>query len=661
MNVGGFLSGRGIIERRSKLKNIVSGQAFEKESVKAVAEIITVAAVCFFSGAACLSSGALPFGTVLMACLMKRRSLNVYFAPMILAGMMTNFSGVFYPWGDFIASVLCMAIFLAVDKKDFNISVRTAVCVGAVISCNIGYYLVSDSMYRFNPETLLIETVAIVIFIRVFGRFFSRLGEGRLTQKDDESDILVVSLAVSVMFCGSIGILIRWWNEELIIKTMMFGAMMLWLLLCGYFRGFRESTVSAVSICGTFLACGVIGSGALPIALTGAVVAGICSGFSRANTGIYFCAVVVAMITLVGGNTGSLNSGAAMITVIIASTVFIGMPKNFALKVKERLQDKTEDITDIEISRKHISYGETIYSEEKQKENCLIPLLEERKQELEQLASIYRSQPEDRAMMTHNFTGICELMANLEEQARTGGEKEETSDRYSLEIGNSSYSGSYEISGDSFVVKKLSGGRTLMIISDGMGKGKEAAEESRLAAETLTKLIDIGFSVVSAIKTMNSILLTGNDKERFTTADVVIFNGKTGKLQVYKAGASVTIIKRGYRDFVFRVQEAFLGKKELIKNLEPEVIKATALPMGIVENIQIGYTETKLRKGDQILMVSDGVVDAAGTDEAWLCKAYMQIVSDSPQTVADLIMNKAIENYGIRERDDLTVISAKVI
>jgi serine/threonine protein phosphatase PrpC len=61
-------------------------------------------------------------------------------------------------------------------------------------------------------------------------------------------------------------------------------------------------------------------------------------------------------------------------------------------------------------------------------------------------------------------------------------------------------------------------------------------------------------------------------------------------------------------------------------------------------------------------MVSDGVTDCDRKDPAcsWLRERLLEIGSRDPETVAELVVNKAAEKYGIRERDDLTVMTAAI-
>ena len=92
------------------------------------------------------------------------------------------------------------------------------------------------------------------------------------------------------------------------------------------------------------------------------------------------------------------------------------------------------------------------------------------------------------------------------------------------------------------------------------------------------------------------------------------------------------------------------------------MLKRPAPPAGIVDGLKLEYIDVRLKKGDLLLMVSDGVTDCDRKDPdcIWLRQRLLEIGSRDPDTVAELIINKAAEKYGIRERDDLTVMVAAV-
>jgi stage II sporulation protein E len=66
------------------------------------------------------------------------------------------------------------------------------------------------------------------------------------------------------------------------------------------------------------------------------------------------------------------------------------------------------------------------------------------------------------------------------------------------------------------------------------------------------------------------------------------------------------------------------------------------------------------RKGDEIIIVSDGITEADRADGQmeWIRETIENIRSRDPQTMSDLIINKAVERYGLKEKDDMTVITA---
>jgi stage II sporulation protein E len=92
------------------------------------------------------------------------------------------------------------------------------------------------------------------------------------------------------------------------------------------------------------------------------------------------------------------------------------------------------------------------------------------------------------------------------------------------------------------------------------------------------------------------------------------------------------------------------------------MLKRQALPAGITSGLDLEYIDIKLRRGDLLVMVSDGVTDCDRKDYNcnWLRARLLEIGSRDPETIAELIVNKAAEKYGIHERDDLTVMTASI-
>ncbi len=175
-----------------------------------------------------------------------------------------------------------------------------------------------------------------------------------------------------------------------------------------------------------------------------------------------------------------------------------------------------------------------------------------------------------------------------------------------------------------------------MALSDGMGNGQRAAEESNLTVQTIYRLLSAGFQPELALRIMNSILLYKAQDEVYSTLDLALLDLFTGELQLYKIGAAVTFIKR---------------------NGQVEAVKIPALPMGIVGDISVPSVKCRLRRGDQLFLLSDGITEAGRSEGIeWLTDTIEALQSSDPQTLADLVINKASERCGIREKDDMTAV-----
>ncbi|MBB6218472.1 stage II sporulation protein E [Anaerosolibacter carboniphilus] len=199
------------------------------------------------------------------------------------------------------------------------------------------------------------------------------------------------------------------------------------------------------------------------------------------------------------------------------------------------------------------------------------------------------------------------------------------------------------ICGDSYTMMDLQDGKYMIALSDGMGSGEKAAKESTTTITLLEQLLEAGFDQETAIKTINSILVLKSSDEIFSTIDLSIIDLYTGRLDCIKIGAASSFIKRG--------------------NGEIEIIKSTSLPIGILSKIDFDSFGKKLGQGDFVIMMSDGILDAdKQTDikENWVIAALQSIHSRNPQVIADELMNMAIEKYGDRIEDDMTVLVTKI-
>ena len=97
-------------------------------------------------------------------------------------------------------------------------------------------------------------------------------------------------------------------------------------------------------------------------------------------------------------------------------------------------------------------------------------------------------------------------------------------------------------SGDSVLTCNLPDGRLAVILSDGMGKGSRAQQESQVVVKELRKLLKRGIQPSRAIKIVNKRLI-GSD-ELFATVDLTIIDKCTGVASLYKLGAATSFLLR---------------------------------------------------------------------------------------------------------------------
>lgn len=198
--------------------------------------------------------------------------------------------------------------------------------------------------------------------------------------------------------------------------------------------------------------------------------------------------------------------------------------------------------------------------------------------------------------------------------------------------------------GDNYTYMDISDGKYMMAISDGMGKGKKAYEESYVTIDILEKMMDSEIDDNIVINTINNmLLLKSSTEEMFSTIDLGIIDLKRGVLETIKMGACSTYIIRD-KDNV-------------------DLISSASLPVGILSDIKLDRKNVKIEDGNYIIMVSDGVVDAGknkNMGDNWLIYFLKNIKSTNPNEIANKILDKALEIQDGNVEDDMTVLVTKI-
>ncbi|WP_042354643.1 stage II sporulation protein E [Bacillus rubiinfantis] len=198
------------------------------------------------------------------------------------------------------------------------------------------------------------------------------------------------------------------------------------------------------------------------------------------------------------------------------------------------------------------------------------------------------------------------------------------------------------ISGDSYSTIELGFGKVALAISDGMGNGERAHYESKETLQLLQKILQTGIEEKIAIKSVNSILSLRTTDEIFSTLDLVMIDLKSAGAKFLKIGSTPSFIKRG---------------NKIIK------IQASNLPMGILQEFEVDVVSEQLKAGDLLIMMSDGVFEGPKHVEnydLWMKRKLLELETDDPQEIADLILEEVIRSRSDMIDDDMTVAVAKL-
>ena len=194
-----------------------------------------------------------------------------------------------------------------------------------------------------------------------------------------------------------------------------------------------------------------------------------------------------------------------------------------------------------------------------------------------------------------------------------------------------------QISGDSFSFLHKEEGQFLASLSDGMGTGLNAYQESEKVVDLLEQFLEAGFTKETAVKMINSALVLRSDGKTFSTIDISSIDLYSGVCEFLKIGAAASFIRRG--NWV-------------------ESITSTSLPAGIFQQTDFEKTCRKLYDGDMVIMVTDGVLDVLPVEhqEKLMKDIILEHPTNNPKELADYILDRVRQYKNGRFLDDMTVL-----
>lgn len=260
--------------------------------------------------------------------------------------------------------------------------------------------------------------------------------------------------------------------------------------------------------------------------------------------------------------------------------------------------------------------------------------------ELYKQNALYRGEAlSGRDIVARQYGEISNVINMLSHEVEAGAETREYSLRYRVNVcAEQEPKQGQAVCGDT-LIHFSRGNRYYVILCDGMGCGEAALAESRLTARLFTEFLKAGFEKETAVNMINSALALKADKESFSTVDLLEINMETGVCQFLKIGSA----------------QSFIKTKSSI-----EEVSSKALPIGIMESIEVTAQEFQLKNNDLILMVSDGVGEAGEgvLKNDWIKKMIM-LENRNDSELAKLILVGA--KARMRFSDDITSVVIRII
>lgn len=194
-----------------------------------------------------------------------------------------------------------------------------------------------------------------------------------------------------------------------------------------------------------------------------------------------------------------------------------------------------------------------------------------------------------------------------------------------------------EVSGDTHSVIKTDNGKCIFALCDGMGSGARAEQMSATAIGLVENFYRAGFDSDTILSCVNH-LLVGSGNEVFCAVDICVLDVANGLTDFIKLGAPVGLVKC---------------------NGEAEAVFGSSLPLGVLDEMKPSVTKKALSEGDVVVLMSDGVTDCFKDPDA-LVDVLTDIACTNPQSIAELVLNKAFKRAGNKATDDMTVVAVRL-
>lgn len=192
-------------------------------------------------------------------------------------------------------------------------------------------------------------------------------------------------------------------------------------------------------------------------------------------------------------------------------------------------------------------------------------------------------------------------------------------------------------SGDNYSILESEKGRITLLLSDGMGSGEKACQDSETVLDLMEKLIEAGYRPQAAANLVNSALLARGEEQNMSTLDICELDLYNGICEFTKIGAAASFIKRDHM---------------------VEQISTGTLPLGIFKGVESESICRRLMDGDYVFLLTDGVIDAMEECDYKedLCEILGNLEQENPRELAEALLQIVLRKTRGHIRDDMTIL-----
>ena len=200
-----------------------------------------------------------------------------------------------------------------------------------------------------------------------------------------------------------------------------------------------------------------------------------------------------------------------------------------------------------------------------------------------------------------------------------------------------------EVGGDFYDFFLVDDEKLAVVMADVSGKGVPSALFMVIAKTLIKNNAQNGLSPSIVLETVNNILCENNDAAMFVTVFLAVLDIPTGKLTYANAGHNPPLVRRAGGDY------QWLPTK-------PGFVVAG------MEGMKYKQDETKLLPGDELILYTDGVTEAANPKDELFSDAYLLEVANkhkgecSREFLDNIKMEIDIFADGAEQADDISML-----